>query len=75
MKGKEGFSKFINAKPSNASVKEKLRQEKKAIVKAKREAIEKHFEEKRLAKNTTLNHPADSDASKNTKAKKNNFAS
>ena len=45
MKGKEGFSKFINAKPSNASVKEKLRQEKKAMVKAKRDAIEKHFEE------------------------------
>ena len=53
MKGKEGFSKFINAKPSNASVKEKLRQEKKAMVKAKRDAIEKHFEEKRMAKNTT----------------------
>lgn len=70
MKGKEGFSKFINAKPSNASVKEKLRQEKKSMVKAKREAIEKHFEEKRVAKNTTLNRPASVDTSKKTKAKK-----
>ncbi len=55
MKGKEAFSKFINAKPSNASVKEKLRQEKKAMVKARREAIEKHFEAKRAAKQQGTN--------------------
>ena len=54
MKGKEAFSKFINAKPSNASIKEKLRQEKKAVVKARRDAIEKHFEEKRAAKQNEI---------------------
>lgn len=63
MKGKEAFSKFINAKPSNASVKEKLRQEKKAVVKARREAIEKHFEDKRVAKQNG-NNPATNPAPK-----------
>lgn len=70
MKGKEAFSKFINAKPSNASVKEKLRQEKKAMVKARREAIEKHFEEKRAAKQNGNNPPTNPSATPATPHKK-----
>jgi len=42
----DNFSKFINRK-STAAVKEEIRQEKKLIKKERREAVEKHFEEKR----------------------------
>lgn len=43
---KHPFKKFINKK-SNASIKEKFKQEKKTAKKQRRESIEKHFEEKR----------------------------
>ena len=42
----DNFSKFINRK-SPGAVKEEIRQEKKLIKKERKEAIEKHFEEKR----------------------------
>lgn len=42
----DNFSKFINRK-SPGAVKEEIRQEKKLMKKERREAIEKHFEEKR----------------------------
>src|SRR5664279_3466059 len=42
----DNFSKFINRK-STGAVKEEIRQEKKLIKKERREAVDKHFEEKR----------------------------
>ncbi len=45
----DNFSKFINRK-STAAVKEEFRQEKKLEKKTRREAVEKHFEEKRNKK-------------------------
>jgi 23S rRNA pseudouridine2605 synthase len=42
----DNFSKFINRK-SKAAVKEEIRQERKLVKKERREAVEKHFEEKR----------------------------
>jgi len=45
----DNFSKFYNKK-NNAAIKEGFRQEKKAAKKERKEAIEKHFEAKRLAK-------------------------
>lgn len=45
----DNFSKFYNKK-SNAAIKEGFRQEKKAAKKERKEAIERHFEEKRQAK-------------------------
>ena len=42
----DNFSKFINRK-STAAVKEEIRQEKKLIKKERREAVDRHFEEKR----------------------------
>jgi 23S rRNA pseudouridine2605 synthase len=45
----DNFSKFFNKK-SNGAVKEGFKQEKKAAKKERKEAIEKHFEEKRRLK-------------------------
>jgi 23S rRNA pseudouridine2605 synthase len=42
----DNFEKFINRK-STAAVKEEIRQEKKLIKKERREAVDRHFEEKR----------------------------
>ena len=42
----DNFSKFINRK-STGAVKEEIRQEKKLIKKERREAVDRHFEEKR----------------------------
>jgi len=42
----DNFSKFINRK-STGAVKEEIRQEKKLVKKERREAVERHFEEKR----------------------------
>ena len=42
----DNFDKFINRK-STAAVKEEIRQEKKLIKKERREAVDRHFEEKR----------------------------
>jgi 23S rRNA pseudouridine2605 synthase len=42
----DNFSKFINRK-SSAAVKEEIRQEKKLVKKERREAVDRHFEEKR----------------------------
>ncbi len=44
------FKKFINPKKSNASIKEKHRQDKKTAKKQRAVDIEKHFEEKRAAR-------------------------
>jgi len=45
----DNFSKFYNKK-NNAAIKEGFRQEKKAAKKERKEAIERHFEEKRKAR-------------------------
>ncbi|HZE85976.1 MAG TPA: pseudouridine synthase [Puia sp.] len=45
----DNFNKFFNKK-RNSAVKEEFRQEKKAAKKERKEAIERHFEEKRKAK-------------------------
>jgi len=45
----DNFNKFYNKK-SNAAIKEGFRQEKKAAKKERKEAIERHFEEKRKAR-------------------------
>ncbi len=45
----DNFSKFFNKK-SNSAIKEGFKQEKKAAKKERKEAIEKHFEEKRRLK-------------------------
>jgi 23S rRNA pseudouridine2605 synthase len=50
----KGFDKFINKPVKGAKIKEAIRQEKKAAVKERREAIEKHFEEKRQQKQAML---------------------
>src|SRR5258706_8042584 len=44
------FKKFINPK-NNAAIKEKFKQEKKAVKKERAEAINKRFEEKRVLRN------------------------
>ena len=49
----DNFSKFYNKK-SNAAIKEGFRQEKKAAKKERKEAIERHFEEKRKAREQQL---------------------
>jgi 23S rRNA pseudouridine2605 synthase len=46
----KSFDKFINKPVKGAKVKEAIRQEKKAAVRERREAIEKHFEAKRQQK-------------------------
>ncbi len=43
----DNFSKFINRK-STGAVKEEIRQEKKLVKKERRDAVEKHFEDKRV---------------------------
>ena len=45
----DNFSKFYNKK-NNAAIKESFRQEKKAAKRERKEAIERHFEEKRKAR-------------------------
>src|ERR1700753_4000219 len=45
----DNFSKFYTKK-NNAAIKESFRQEKKAAKKERKEAIERHFEEKRKAR-------------------------
>jgi 23S rRNA pseudouridine2605 synthase len=45
----DNFNKFFNRK-RNSAVKEEIRQEKKLVKKERREAVEKHFEEKRNLK-------------------------
>src|SRR5882757_850579 len=45
----DNFSKFYNKK-NNAAIKEAFRQEKKAAKRERKEAIERHFEEKRKAR-------------------------
>jgi 23S rRNA pseudouridine2605 synthase len=45
----DNFNKFFNRK-RNSAVKEEIRQEKKLVKKERREAVEKHFEEKRKLK-------------------------
>jgi len=45
----DNFSKFYNKK-SNAAIKEEFRQEKKAAKRERKEAIERHFEERRKAR-------------------------
>lgn len=45
----DNFSKFFNRK-SNSAIKEAIKQEKKTEKKERKEAIERHFEKKRLAK-------------------------
>ncbi len=42
----DNFSKFFNRKRTSA-VKEEIRQEKKLVKKERREAVDRHFEEKR----------------------------
>src|ERR1700744_2377979 len=59
----DNFSKFYNKK-NNAAIKEAFRQEKKAAKKERKEAIEKHFEEKRKARTAI----AEANAMKNTGA-------
>ncbi len=58
----DNFSKFINRK-STGAVKEEIRQEKKLVKKERREAVDKHFEEKRnkraLAVSVKENKPPD----------------
>src|SRR4051812_4854026 len=49
-KAKSNFDKFINKPVKGAKIKEAIRQEKKAAVRERRDAIEKHFEEKRRLK-------------------------
>lgn len=44
------FKKFINPKKSNAAIREKYRQDKKQAKRQRAEDIEKHFEEKRAAR-------------------------
>jgi 23S rRNA pseudouridine2605 synthase len=51
----DNFSKFINRK-SAAAVKEEIRQEKKIIKKERREAVDRHFEEKRNKKSVVAAH-------------------
>ncbi len=51
----KAFDKFINKPVKGAKVKEAFRQEKKAAVRERREAIEKHFEEKRQLKAERFN--------------------
>ena len=52
---KAQFDKFINKPVKGAKIKEAFRQEKKAAVRERREAIEKHFEEKRQLKAERFN--------------------
>lgn len=47
---KKAFEKFINKPVKGAKIKEAFRQEKKAAIKERRDAIEKHYEEKRKLK-------------------------
>ena len=49
----DNFSKFINRK-SPAAVKEEIKQERKQVKKERREAVEKHFEEKRNKRAATV---------------------
>lgn len=70
------FQKFINAK-NNAAIKEKHKQEKKKAKKERAAAIEKHFEEKRAArqqafqkKTATENKPARREKFQQPKIKK-----
>ncbi|MEO7312523.1 MAG: pseudouridine synthase [Chitinophagaceae bacterium] len=51
----KAFDKFINKPVKGAKIKEAFRQEKKTAVRERREAIEKHFEEKRRVKAENLN--------------------
>jgi 23S rRNA pseudouridine2605 synthase len=53
----DNFEKFFNRK-SNSAVKEKFRQEKKTARKEKKQAIEKHFEERRRVRTADSNSPA-----------------
>lgn len=62
----DNFSKFFNKK-SNSSIKEQIRQEKKAVKKERRESIEKHFEEKRNRKPAVQEHGAKLSAIQKTK--------
>jgi 23S rRNA pseudouridine2605 synthase len=54
----DNFSKFINRK-STGAVKEEFRQERKLEKKQRREAVEKHFEEKRNKKAATVSIKSD----------------
>jgi 23S rRNA pseudouridine2605 synthase len=54
----DNFSKFINQK-SKAAVREEFRQEKKLIKKERREAVDRHFEEKRNKRATAASLKAE----------------
>lgn len=53
----DNFSKFYNKK-RNSAIKEEFRQEKKAAKKERKEGIERHFEEKRKAREARLENQA-----------------
>src|SRR5882672_5796514 len=65
----DNFSKFINRK-STGAVKEEIRQEKKLIKKERKDAVERHFEEKRnkraIAVSVKSGSPAPLDSSDKT---------
>jgi 23S rRNA pseudouridine2605 synthase len=52
----DNFNKFFNKK-SNSAVKEQIKQEKKTEKKERREAIERHFEEKRKSRESGVQSP------------------
>ena len=52
----DNFNKFYNKK-RNSAIKEEFRQEKKAAKKERKEGIERHFQEKRKAKELTASTP------------------
>ncbi|HLZ89998.1 MAG TPA: pseudouridine synthase [Puia sp.] len=54
----DNFSKFYNKK-NNAAIKEAFRQEKKAAKRERKEAIERHFEEKRKARGYQAPQPGE----------------
>lgn len=56
----DNFNKFFNRK-RNSAVKEEIRQEKKLVKKERREAVDRHFEEKRNKRATGESMNADSD--------------
>jgi 23S rRNA pseudouridine2605 synthase len=60
----DNFSKFINRK-STGAVKEEIRQEKKLIKKERREAVDRHFEEKRNKRAASVSLKTDQPAPEN----------
>jgi 23S rRNA pseudouridine2605 synthase len=67
----DNFSKFINRK-STGAVKEEIRQEKKLIKKERREAVDRHFEEKRNKRAAAASLKSDGPISADADIKANN---